>query len=72
MVGVIFLTIIIVSNIKHMKHLLTFCCLLTVLIVTAQTKLAQKTPPNVVLIFMDDMGYGDPELMAVTHTIHSI
>lgn len=29
--------------------------------IQAQTKLPQTTNPNVVLIFMDDMGYGDPE-----------
>ncbi|MEK0414423.1 MAG: hypothetical protein RL070_1911 [Bacteroidota bacterium] len=61
MVGAIFLTIIIVANNKHMKYFLTFCCLLTMLIVSGQTKLTQITSPNVVLIFMDDMGYGDPE-----------
>lgn len=29
--------------------------------IQAQTKQPQTTTPNVVLIFMDDMGYGDPE-----------
>ena len=50
----------------HMKKLQMLLALLfaTTLLqhIQAQTKSTQITTPNIVLIFMDDMGYADPEV----------
>lgn len=39
-----------------MKNSYLFCCLL---LMSMSTVLAQKTPPNVIVILVDDMGYSD-------------
>jgi arylsulfatase A-like enzyme len=47
---------------KQLLILTSLCCLLVLLLTgsfPAKTSPPKSTPPNVVLIFMDDMGYGD-------------
>ncbi|WP_020603591.1 sulfatase family protein [Spirosoma spitsbergense] len=47
---------------KQFLILASLCCLLVLLLTgsfPAKTSPQKSTPPNVVLIFMDDMGYGD-------------
>ncbi|NBS05697.1 MAG: hypothetical protein EBS64_11040, partial [Verrucomicrobia bacterium] len=42
-----------------MKHLITFFALLLAPLATLQA--AEATPPNVLIILVDDMGWGDPQ-----------
>ncbi len=52
---------------KHTHKLLQFLMLCSILVLSGSYRLPEKqnsktTTPNVIIIFMDDMGYGDPEV----------